>query len=51
MGNKEQKFYSALEDLFVGAKLEGQIGYVLPLMGGRTFPEGRGIINYSTKEG
>ncbi len=28
MGNKEQKFYSTLEDLFVGAKLEGQSGYV-----------------------
>jgi len=28
MGNKEQKFYSALRDLFVGAKLEGQSGYV-----------------------
>ncbi len=26
--NKEQKFYSALENLFVGAKLEGQSGYV-----------------------
>jgi adenine specific DNA methylase Mod len=28
MGNKEQKFYSALRDLFVGARLEGQSGYV-----------------------
>jgi len=28
MGNKEQKFYSALKDLFVGARLEGQSGYV-----------------------
>ena len=26
--NKEQKFYSALKDLFIGAKLEGQSGYV-----------------------
>ena len=26
--NKEQKFYSILQDLFVGAKLEGDSGYV-----------------------
>jgi len=26
--NKEQKFYSILKDLFVGAKLEGESGYV-----------------------
>ena len=25
---KEQKFYSLLQDLFVGAKLEGDSGYV-----------------------
>ena len=25
---KKQKFYSALKDLFVGAKLDGQGGYV-----------------------
>lgn len=28
MNNKEQKFYSILQDLFVGAKLEGDSGYV-----------------------
>jgi len=28
MNNKEQKFYSILQDLFVGAKLEGESGYV-----------------------
>ena len=28
MNNKEQKFYSLLQDLFVGAKLEGDSGYV-----------------------
>jgi len=26
--NNEQKFYSLLQDLFVGAKLEGDSGYV-----------------------
>lgn len=25
---KEQKFYDALEDLFVGAKVEGESGYI-----------------------
>lgn len=28
MNNKEQKFYNILQDLFVGAKLEGDSGYV-----------------------
>lgn len=28
MNNKEQKFYSILQDLFVGAKLDGDSGYV-----------------------
>jgi hypothetical protein len=27
-GNREQKFYSALRDVFVGAKVEGESGYI-----------------------
>jgi hypothetical protein len=26
--DKEQKFYSALKDIFVGAKVEGESGYI-----------------------
>jgi adenine-specific DNA-methyltransferase len=27
-GTKEQKFYNALQDIFIGAKIEGQGGFV-----------------------
>ncbi len=26
--NKEQRFYNALEDIFVGAKIEGDSGFI-----------------------
>ncbi|HQE25519.1 MAG TPA: hypothetical protein PKZ70_05830, partial [Candidatus Atribacteria bacterium] len=26
--NKEQKFYDALKDIFIGAKVEGESGYI-----------------------
>jgi hypothetical protein len=26
---KEQKFYNALKDIFVGAKVEGESGYII----------------------
>lgn len=30
--NREQKFFNALRDVFVGAKVEGESGYIKPLI-------------------